>query len=99
MEDAKVIFQNDFRWSSKLITLKDFLSHLEGQPIYLPASKTTYAKDIYLEKDTPILQLSVLKSFNAFNSNVIVNGILTKHSFSNAVEIFYRIYVRTPRRN
>ena len=33
VEDAEVIFLNDFRWSSEVIAWKDFLSLLEGQPI------------------------------------------------------------------
>lgn len=58
VEDAEVIFLNDFRWSSEIIAWKDFLLLLEGQPIHFPAPKTTYAKDIYLEQDTPIFATS-----------------------------------------
>ena len=58
VEDAEVIFLNDFRWSSEVIAWKDFLLLLEGQPIHFPAPKTTYAKDIYLEQDTPIFATS-----------------------------------------
>ena len=49
-----LIFLNDFRWSSQIIQWHDFLLLLEGQMVHLPAPKTHYAKDIALEKDTPI---------------------------------------------
>ena len=58
VEDAEVIFLNNFRSSSEVIAWKDFLSLLEGQPIHFPAPKTTYAKDIYLEQDPPIFATS-----------------------------------------
>ena len=53
-EEAEVLFLNDFRWSEKIIPWHDLLQLLEGEPIHLPAPKTHYAKDLILEKDTPI---------------------------------------------
>ncbi len=58
VEKAEIIFLNDFRWSNEIIAWKDFLILLEGQPIHFPAPKTTYAKDIFLQKDTPIFATS-----------------------------------------
>lgn len=57
-ENAKVIILNDLRWNSRLITWQDFLLLLEEQPIHLPAPKSHYAQDIYLEKDLPIFATS-----------------------------------------
>ena len=58
VEKADIILLNDFRWSSEVIARKEFLVLLEGQPIHFPAPKTTYARDIYLEKDRPIFATS-----------------------------------------
>ncbi len=58
VEDAEVILLNDFRWSSEVIAWKEFLLLLEGQPIHFPAPKTSYARDIYLQRDTPIFATS-----------------------------------------
>lgn len=58
VEKAEIILLNDFRWSSEVIAWKEFLLLLEGQPIHFPAPKTTYARDIYLQKDTPIFATS-----------------------------------------
>ena len=53
-EKAECLFLNDFRWSSSIITLHDFLLLLEEQLVHLPAPKTHYAKDITFNVDTPI---------------------------------------------
>ena len=53
-ETAEVILLNDFRWSKQIIPWHDLLQMLEGQPVHLSAPKTHYAKDLVLDKDTPI---------------------------------------------
>ena len=53
-EQAECIFLNDFRWSNQLIAWHELLLMLEGQPVRLSAPKTHYAKDVVLDKDTPI---------------------------------------------
>ena len=35
--DAKVIFLNDFRWCKEMISWKEMLLLLEGQPVPFPA--------------------------------------------------------------
>ena len=57
VEKAEILL-NDFRWSSEVIAWKELLLLLEGQPIHFPAPKSIYARDIYLEKDTPIFATS-----------------------------------------
>ena len=54
VENAEVIFLNDFRWDSSVIPWKDFLLLLEGDDLHFSAPKTTYSEDIYFDKDTPI---------------------------------------------
>ena len=54
VENAEVIFLNDFRWERTIISWKDFLLLLEGDELHFPAPKTTYAHDILFNKDTPI---------------------------------------------
>ena len=58
VEDAGIILLNDFPWSNEVIAWKELLLLLEGQQIYFPAPKTSYANDILLEKDTPIFATS-----------------------------------------
>ena len=53
-ETAEVIILNDFRWSAHIVPWHDMLQMLEGQPVHLSAPKTHHAKDLVLDKDTPI---------------------------------------------
>ena len=54
VEEAEIIFLNDFRWSECIIPWEDMLHLLEGNKIHVPTLKTHFAQDIVLEKDTPI---------------------------------------------
>lgn len=54
VESAEVIFLNDFRWSSEMISWKEFLLLLEGQPVHLPTPKNNYCTDICVSTDIPI---------------------------------------------
>ena len=58
VENTELIILNHLRWSPRLITWQDFLLLLEGQPKHLPAPKSHFAKDIFLEKDVPIFATS-----------------------------------------
>ena len=72
VENAEIIFLNDFRWDEKYIAWADFLKLLEGDFIHFPAPKTSYAKDIFLQNDTPIFATSIdvfKKSLNATKEN------------------------------
>ena len=53
-EQAEVIFLNDFRWSSQIISWHDLLLLLDGQLVHLPAPKTHYNSDISLTRDIPL---------------------------------------------
>ena len=59
IEDAEIIYLNDFRWNDKIIQWQDLLRLLEGDAVHFPAPKTHYSKDILLEKDTPIFCTSI----------------------------------------
>ena len=61
VEEAEVIFLNDFRWSSELIAWKELLLLLEGQTVHLPSPKNQYCKDISLSTDIPIFATSKSK--------------------------------------
>ena len=58
VEQEELILINDLRWSPSLISWSSFLLLLEGQPLHFPAPKSHYAKDIFLEKNTPIFATS-----------------------------------------
>ena len=58
VEHEEIILINDLRWSPSLISWSNFLLLLEGQPLHFPAPKSHYAKDIFLERDTPIFATS-----------------------------------------
>ena len=55
MEQAEIIFLNDFRWSEKLICWQDLLKLLEGDAVHIAAPKTHFSKDIVMDKDIPVL--------------------------------------------
>lgn len=59
VEDAEIIYLNDFRWNEKIIQWQDFLRLLEGDSVHFPAPKTHYSKDILLTADTPIFATSI----------------------------------------
>lgn len=59
IEDAEIIYLNDFRWNERVIPWHDLLRLLEGDSVHFPAPKTHYAKDILLQKDTPIFCTSI----------------------------------------
>ena len=59
MEQAEIIFLNDFRWSEKLISWQDLLKLLEGGAVHIAAPKTYFSKDIVMDKDTPIFATSI----------------------------------------
>ena len=59
VEDAELIYLNDFRWNEKIISWQDLLRLLEGDSVHFPAPKTHYAKDILLTRDTPIFATSI----------------------------------------
>ena len=53
VEDAEIIFLNDFRWNPAIIAWADFLQALEGDTVHLPVPKTFCKQDIKLTDDTP----------------------------------------------
>ena len=53
-EESEVIYLNDFRWSSTLISWKDFLLLLKGHIIHLPAPKNQYSSDVCIDNDVSI---------------------------------------------
>ena len=57
-EESEVIYLNDFRWSSSLISWKDFLLLLEGHIVHLPAPKNQYSSDVCIDTDVPIFATS-----------------------------------------
>lgn len=54
VEDAEIIFLNDFRWCAQILPWHNFLLLLEGQLVRFPAPKTHYSQDIVYERDAPI---------------------------------------------
>ena len=49
VEEAEIIFLNDFRWSERIIPLQDLLRLLEGDTIHIATPKTHFAQDIILQ--------------------------------------------------
>ena len=67
MEQAEIIFLNDFRWSEKLILWQDLLKLLKGDAVHVAALKTHFWKDIILDKDTPIFATSISRIWSYSN--------------------------------
>ena len=65
--DAEVIFLSDFRLYKEMISWKEILLLLEGQPVHFPAPKNHYSKDVCLLSDTPVVATS--KSLVVFERN------------------------------
>lgn len=58
IENAEVVFLNDFRWSSQLIPWNELLLMLEGETISISAPKTHFRENIRLVVDCPIFATS-----------------------------------------
>ena len=56
VEDAEIIFLNDFRRNPVIIAWADFLRAMEGDTGYFPAPKTFCKQDMELANDTPFLE-------------------------------------------
>ncbi|XP_057309731.1 uncharacterized protein LOC130647782 isoform X1 [Hydractinia symbiolongicarpus] len=54
VEKAKVIFLNDFHWSSESIAWKELLLLLEGQTVHIPTPKNNYTRDLCIDGDIPV---------------------------------------------
>lgn len=57
-KESEVIYLNDFRWSSALISWKDLLLLVEGHVVHLPAPKNLHSRDICIDNDIPIFATS-----------------------------------------
>ena len=70
VENTEVIFLNDFRWSPESIAWKELLLLLEGQTVHMPTPKNIYARDICLDRDTPIFAIgkAEIKYIGKFNT-------------------------------
>lgn len=58
VENAEIIFLNDFRWNAQIIPWHDLLLLLEGGLVHFPAPKTHYPKDLAFDIDTPVFATS-----------------------------------------
>ena len=54
VEEAQIIFLNDFRGSKYIIPWEDMFYLLEGDKIHVSTPTTHFPQDIVLEEDTPI---------------------------------------------
>jgi hypothetical protein len=54
VEEREVIYLNDFRRNSTLITWKDFLLLLVGHIVHLAAPTNQYSSDVCIDTDVPI---------------------------------------------
>ena len=58
IENAEVVFLNDFRWSKELIPWNELLLMLEGEPISIPAPKSYFSQDLRLVQPCSIFATS-----------------------------------------
>ena len=75
VDSAECIYLNDFRWSNQIIPWHDLLLMLEGHLVHLPAPKTHFAKDICLQRDTPVF--STGKSSLVYLKNGVIDEVET----------------------
>ena len=74
VEQAEIIFLNDFRWSERVMAWQDMLRLLEGDKIHVPTPKTHFAEDVILDKDTPIFCTAPCR-IRKFSRNGDVNEV------------------------
>ena len=75
VDSTECIFLNDFRWCHQIIPWHDLLLMLEGHIVHLPALKTHFAKDICLQRDTPVF--STGKSPLVYLKNGVIDEVET----------------------
>ena len=54
LDNAKVAYLNDFRWSSEIIAWNDLLLLLEGSTVHLPRPINVYATDMEISRENTI---------------------------------------------
>ena len=54
LDECKVAYLNDFRWSTEIIAWSDFQLLLEGQTVHLPRPKNHYATDMCIQRENSI---------------------------------------------
>ena len=54
VEDAEIIFLNDFRWSPAVIPWEQLLHLLEGDVVKFPTPKNHYRDNIIFKRDSPV---------------------------------------------
>ena len=94
IEDAEIIYLNDFRWNDKIIQWQDLLRLLEGDAVHFPAPKTHYTKDILLEKDTPIFCTSIAPIIKVQNGGFNQAETEMMRVRWNIFKFFYQIEVK-----
>ena len=67
VDGKEVIFLNDFRWSSELITWERFLVLLVGEVVHFPLSKNNFSKDLTISSDVSIFANSKSKIKHAYD--------------------------------
>ena len=58
VEDAEIIFLNDFWWKTSIIAWSDMLQLLQGDITHLPALKNFCKRNTELTKDTPVFAMA-----------------------------------------
>ena len=85
VQNAEVIFLNDFRGQPQTIAWGVFPTLLEGDAIHFSAPKTSYAEDIFFDRDTPIFATSsdhIQKGVNAGRENRMTRNRWTHFEFT-----------------
>jgi len=85
VQNAEVIFLNDFRWQPQTIAWGVFLTLLEGDAMHFSAPKTSYTEDIFFDRDTPIFATSsdhIQKGVNAGRENRMTRKRWTHFEFT-----------------
>ena len=67
VEEAEIIFLNDFRWSERILPWQDMLRLLEGDKIHVPTPKTHFAQDIIRKTFIRIVMYLVTKTANSIS--------------------------------
>ena len=92
VDNAEAILLNDIRWTQELITWDDFLRLLEGHVVNLPAPKNHFARDIRMDRDSPIFAtwLEEIKFLGNHNSKDVREDEMMASRWK-VFKFFYRI--------
>lgn len=78
LEEAEVVYLNDFRWSPEMISWSDFLLLLEGSTVHLPRPRNVFTTDLRIDRKNNVPFFATSKTPIEFRKFNLLDEVETK---------------------